>query len=113
MTQTAQNINIQYKEIVKLKKEKTKFILIWSLVGFFGGHRFMVNKKKSAYFILFLSLFSFVVFFTSIFTLTSFFNFYTISSLLSMLFLLILSIIDLAVYLKLSEDKQKTIMEKI
>ena len=113
-----EKLNIQYQKILDLKKQRNKFVLIWSLLGSFGIHRFILNKKISGSIFLFTSIISFIVLFTSIFnikeyTLQTIFNLYTVSSFLVLFVLLIISIIDLALGLKYFEDKQKIIMEEI
>lgn len=115
---TNEKLNLQYQKILKVKKQRNKFVLIWGLFGTFGIHRFILNKKISGSIFLITSIISFIVLFTSIFTaekytLETFFNLYTVSSFCILFVLLIISIIDLALGLKYFEDKQKTIMEEI
>lgn len=113
-----EKLNLQYQKILEVKKQRNKFFLIWGLFGTFGIHRFILNKKISGSLFFITSIISFIVFFTSIFTvekytLETFFNLYTISSFCLLFLLFIISIIDLALGLKYFENKQKNIMEEI
>lgn len=115
---TNEKLNLQYHKILEVKKQRNKFIFVWGLLGSFGIHRFILNKKISGSIFLVTSIISFIVLFTSIFaiekyTMETFFNLYTVSSFCILFVLLIISIIDLALGLKYFEDKQKTIMEEI
>lgn len=115
---TNEKLNLQYQKMLSIKKQRNKFVLIWGLLGSFGIHRFVLNKKISGSIFCITSIVSLLTLFLSIYTLDvltieSFFNLYTVSSFCILFVLLIISIVDLALGLKYFEDKQKTIMEEI
>ena len=106
-------LDMQYQKTLELNKQKNKFVFAWVAGGFFGIHRFIINKKISGSIFLSLSLISIITICISIFTINDLLNVYFISSIITLLLLMIWSIFDLGIYLKRFEKEKKTIMEDI
>lgn len=106
-------LEIKYQQTINLNERKNKFLLAWVLGGFFGLHRFFINKKLSGSIFLILTIVSYIVLTISIFTKSDYVDVYFLSSIFTIFALFIWSLVDLGVYLKRFNDEKINIMEEI